>query len=101
MEMGQLSPYLWDFSGGTVLGIAVGYALKKGTKLALLILGTITIILMILSHHQYITVNWDLLTQTVEDGTNTLGAYFWSLTLDWSAKVAGVTVGIPIGWRWK
>jgi len=54
--------------GGAVIGLGVGYLLKKIAKLAIIALGAIVLFLKLLEYHKWINVNW----ATVEDQTQSM-----------------------------
>ena len=66
---------IWTFiafnaGAGFVLGFAVGYALKKLVKLALVLLGLLTIVLLALEYYGIIQVNYDKFVALVEQAMN-------------------------------
>ncbi len=63
-------PYL-QLGGGFVIGLAVGYALKKSFKILILLLGLTLIGLFTLEHHHLITINDSGIEETVSAGTDT------------------------------
>ncbi len=44
--------------GGGVIGLGVGYLLKKIAKLAIIALGAIVLFLGLLEYHKWVNVNW-------------------------------------------
>jgi len=59
---------LFPLAGGGFLGFIIDYALKKIVKLALIVLGLITLLLGYLEYQKWISVNWII----VENQTSTL-----------------------------
>lgn len=56
-----------NLGAGFLLGLAVGYALKKIAKLALLIGGFIVLTILVLNYKGIIIVNYDILKQVTEE----------------------------------
>lgn len=53
----------WELLGqqaglGFVLGVAVGYSLKKALKVALLLIGVVTAILVLMARMGFVTIHW-------------------------------------------
>ncbi|RLE80207.1 MAG: hypothetical protein DRJ52_06895 [Thermoprotei archaeon] len=55
--------FLFQVSVGGLLGFATGYAVKKIAKLAILVLGIFTAILLYLEYSGVITINYAKLTE--------------------------------------
>lgn len=91
----------WDLSGGVIIGIAVGYAIKKGSKIALLLLGMSVIFLYGLSYLGYLTVNWDLITQDLQSGSESTVNWIYQLTKELGSKVIGFSGGLLIGMKMR
>jgi len=90
---------------GTLLGIAVGYTVKKALKLALIVAGVVLLGGLALQHFHIITINWDVIealyVQTVEQSGGLLAmATGWAQSLAALIPVAGsFLVGFLIGLR--
>jgi len=64
---------LYQLGGGFIMGFAVGYALKKLVKLALVVLGIFVMALLYLSNKGIIDVNYDVLAKEVEGALDAVG----------------------------
>lgn len=95
----SLSSTLFLMGGGVIAGIAVGYALKAATKIALLMLGVMLIAMYSLMHVGYITVNWDAVGTGIEEGSRAAGTWMWAMVKQLSASFVGFAGGVAMGWR--
>lgn len=90
---------------GTLLGIAVGFTLKKALKLALIVVGIFLLIGLALQHFDIITINWEaietLYNRTVQQSGGLLAiATGWARSVGALIPVAGsFVVGFFIGLR--
>lgn len=92
-----MTQLLMEMGGGAIAGLAVGYAFKKTTKLALLILGVCLILLYVLMQNDIITVKWDAVSTGIETGARTVGQWIWAMTKTLSASLVGFTGGFLLG----
>lgn len=90
--------------GGLILGFAAGYAAKKALKIALIIVGFFTAVLLGLEYYGVITVNWDKLALLVEKAisgaeaaTASLKAYVISQLPFAGSFLAGFALGFRYG----
>jgi uncharacterized membrane protein (Fun14 family) len=63
-------PYL-EMGSGFLIGLSVGYFLKKSFKLILLLMGLVVVAMFVLESKGVITINESSLDQTVSAGANT------------------------------
>lgn len=90
---------------GTLLGIAVGFTMKKALKLALVVIGVVLLGGLALQHFNIITINWEVIealyVQTVEHSGGLLTmATGWARSIGALIPVAGsFVVGFLIGLR--
>ncbi len=74
-ENGDLGlPYL-QMGSGFLIGLSVGYFIKKSFKLILILLGLIVVAMFVLESNGVITINESTLDQTVTAGANTFKAF--------------------------
>jgi len=88
---------LAQLGGGTIAGIAVGYAAKKAARLGLLMLGLVVIGLYILAQQGLVTVHWDAVSQGIEQGSRGIGSYISQMIKHLSPSLVGFGVGFAIG----
>lgn len=97
-------PYL-NMGAGFIIGLAVGYMLKKSFKILLLLLGLGLVIVFILESQGVIALNEDALGTTVSAGTDMFKSFYTFLKnrLDGFnvgsgfSAVAGFFIGLKIG----
>jgi uncharacterized membrane protein (Fun14 family) len=70
MSFDNIISYATTIGGGFVVGIVIGYALKKVIKIAAVILGLFLAGLAYLQYHQIANINWNKLQQ-LSEGTIT------------------------------
>lgn len=92
---------LFSLGGGTLAGIAVGVALRSAVKLALLVTGTIILLLGALMHAGIITVDWGAVSSGIENGAQAAGGWLEFALADLSAQLAGFTVGVIMGFKFR
>jgi uncharacterized membrane protein (Fun14 family) len=90
-------PFLWQLGGSAIAGMAVAYALKKATKLALFLLGAGILMLYGLSQWGIVTVHWDALTQHLDSGKQVLGQWAGGMFSGLGANMAGFGGGVLLG----
>lgn len=88
---------LAQLGGGTIAGIAVGFAAKKAARLGLLMLGLVVIGLYVLAQQGFVTVHWDAVSQGIEQGSRGLGSYVSQMVKQLSPSLVGFGVGFAIG----
>jgi len=93
------SASLTQLGGGTLAGVAVGYAAKRAAKLALLLLGLVLIGLYFLAQQGWVTVHWQTVTQEIEEGSRGAGQWMSGLIRDLSPSLVGLAGGFAIGLR--
>ncbi|WP_456381445.1 FUN14 domain-containing protein [Hydrogenimonas sp.] len=97
-------PYL-HMGSGFVIGLAVGYFLKKSFKLLLLLLGIAIVSMFALEHYGIISINEAGLEHTVEAGTSTFrefGTFLKDRLAEFgfagsASAVGGFAIGLKIG----
>lgn len=99
MDLGNLlnPATLAELGGGTLAGIAVGYAAKRAAKIALLMLGLILIGLYFLGQHGLVTVHWQTVSQEIEQGSRGLGQWLSAMVKELGPSLVGLTGGFLIG----
>ncbi len=95
------SPFLWQLGGSAIAGMAVAYALKKATKLALFLLGAGILMLYGLSQIGVVTVHWDVLTQNLDSGKQVVGQWAGGLFNGLGANMAGFGGGVLVGLKFR
>lgn len=90
---------LAQMGGGTLAGIAVGYAAKRTLRLALVVLGVVLVGLYILSQQGFITVHWDQVSKGIEDGSRGAGAYVATMIRQLSPSLLGFGAGFALGFK--
>ena len=97
-------PYL-DMGAGFVIGLAVGYFLKKSFKVLLLLLGITVALLFTLEHFDIIELHKEQLEQTVTAGTGgfkSFGAFLKARVAEFGmagtgSALAGFFLGLKLG----
>lgn len=90
---------------GTLLGIAVGFTLKKAFKIGLVVVGVLLLGGLALQHFDVITINWAVLESIYIETVEQSGGFFaiakhWAESLGALVPVAGsFIVGFVIGLR--
>ena len=88
---------LAQLGGGTLAGIAVGYAAKRAAKVALLLVGLIMIGLYLLAQHGLVTVHWQAVSQELEQGSRGAGQWLSTMIKELSPSLVGLAGGFVIG----
>jgi len=89
---------------GGLAGAVVGYAAKKLTKLAALLLGVVFILVQVLSHYGLVTVDWDATRRVAEDvwqapGSRSLAERAWDVLTASLPFAGGFAGGFVVGFR--
>lgn len=83
--------------GGTLAGVAVGYAAKRAAKWALLMVGLILILLYLLAQQGLITVHWQTVGQELEVGSRSASQWFTAMIGELTPSLVGFGAGFLIG----
>ena len=93
-----ISNTLWlHLGGGGLAGLAVGYTLKRASKLMLLAVGLLIFLLYGLMKLGVISVHWGVLSQNIEAGSKTVGEWCVGLVKELSASMVGFGAGVLLG----
>lgn len=104
------SGFNWGFLGqqaglGVVLGLAVGYTLKKAVRASLVLIGVLTATLVALARMGFISIHWEVIESAYQGAMAQVGGApgLMDRILAWfssSIAVAGsFTVGFWLGFR--
>lgn len=93
------SDCLMQLTGGTTAGMAVGYTMKTALKMVMLVLGSVLMLLFLLSHAGFITVNWEAINCCLEDGTRMMGEMANNMFAQLSSSFVGFGAGAIGGWK--
>ncbi len=96
-----LTSTIFMLGGGALAGMAVGYAMRVATRVALLVTGIVILILYGLMSSGFVVVNWDAVGNGLEDGSRTAGAWLLAMVRHLSASLVGFAGGVVLGWRLK
>ena len=97
----SLTSTVFMMGGGALAGMAVGYAMRVATRLALLVVGIVILILYGLMSSGFVVVNWDAVGTGLENGSRTAGAWLLAMVRQLSASLVGFAGGVVLGWRLK
>jgi len=97
-------PYI-DMGSGFVIGMAVGYFLKKSFKILLFLTGTAIVVLFALDHYEIIELHKEQLVDTVDTGTGAFKQFALFLKEKLSefglagtgSALAGFALGLKMG----
>lgn len=83
--MDFLAPLIQQLGFGGLTGAVAGYAAKKLTKLAAILLGVLFIVLQLLAYKNFVTINWGAMSSAAsphlaEGGRTVLGGIWRILT---------------------
>jgi len=98
-----LTPVVFQLGVGGFLGFFVGYAVKKMTKILAVLIGIGALILIYLGYQGIISINYDKLTQLVEQLLGTASQASTMLApiianLPFAGSfLAGLAVGVKLG----
>lgn len=90
-----------DLSGGALAGVAVGFALKKAFRAALLVMGLAILVLYGMAQVGYVTVHWESLTLGIESGARNAADWVWTATRELSVALVGFGGGLLFGLKMK
>jgi len=93
MDIENLGNIATSLISGTVVGILIGYAVKKVLRIGLVILGTFFAVLTYLQYQGLLTVNWDKIEMISE---NTLTNILNSEITGNAANSVLTTLGLPL-----
>lgn len=91
---------LLSLSGGALAGVAVGMALKKAFRWALIFIGLVILGLMGLMNAGIVVIQWEALSQGLEGSVATIGDWVRIAVDDLSAQLVGFSGGLVIGLKW-
>ncbi|MCA9795708.1 MAG: FUN14 domain-containing protein [Vulcanimicrobiota bacterium] len=87
----------WDLGGGAIAGLAVGYAIKRASRWALLVLGLSIVALYGLSQTGMVSVHWDIVGQGIESGARSVSDWIWVACKELSIAMIGFGGGMAAG----
>ena len=93
--------FLLSLGGGTLAGAAVGVALRSAFKFALLLTGLLILLLAGLVPLGVITVDWGAIGHGIEGGAQAAGGMVKLAGGDLSAQLAGFSVGVVMGFKFR
>jgi uncharacterized membrane protein (Fun14 family) len=95
---GYLDPsHLALLGGGTVAGVAVGYAAKRAIRWALLATGLILIGLFLLGQQGFITVHWQAVGEGLETSSRGASSWLMAMVQQLSPTLVGFSAGFLVG----
>lgn len=99
VDMGEMisQATLAQIGGGTLAGIAVGYAAKRTAKLALFFVGLILIGLFAMQQQGWITVHWKEVGEGLEAGSRGAGNYLAQMVKQLGPSLVGFGAGFLMG----
>lgn len=89
MILENISSLGLTIGGGFLVGILIGYALKKVVRLVAIVVGLFLTGLAYLQYQQIVTINWDKIPKVSHSLVTTLA--------DTIAKIPGAAVNHPLG----
>ena len=92
---------LIGLGGGALAGVAVGVALRSAIKLALLLVGTLILVMAGLVHVGFVTVDWNSVTTSLQGGAQAAGGFVSLALADLSAQLAGFSAGVIMGFKFR
>jgi len=102
-EIGAELPYL-EMGSGFLIGLSIGYFLKKSFKVILIFMGLIMVSLFVLENNGVVTINEDSLDSTVSMGAEAFKSFAAFLKERLSrfsfASGGGATAGFVLGLKW-
>lgn len=73
---------------GVLLGLAVGYVVKKAFKAILIIAGVLVIVLITLQNFDLIQINWTTIEALYDSAVQHQGGFF-GIARDWAEELKG------------
>lgn len=106
----NISDLPWERWGGqlalgTLLGLALGFTIKKAIKFLLIACGLIVILLLVLNELDFIVIDWEIIENSFNTFMEEQGGVhgLFQRFLTWAGEsipvVGSVTVGFVIGYR--
>lgn len=93
-----ISNALWlHLGGGALAGLAVGYTLKRASKVVLILVGLLIFLLYGLMKWGIISVHWGVLSNSLEAGSKTVGEWMIGMVKELSASMVGFGGGVVLG----
>jgi uncharacterized membrane protein (Fun14 family) len=99
-----ITGWLTEYSPAFILGLAIGFFLKKTFKTFLLFLGAAAVIVILLNHNGWIDIGLDSMTSVAEQGQEKLQSVFelakehlGSIGAHGVTGVAGLMLGLKMG----
>lgn len=97
-----ISETLWlHLGGGALAGLAVGYTLKRASKLVLILVGLLIFLLYGLMKLGIISVHWGALSDSLEAGGKSVSSWMVGLVKELSASMVGFGGGVLLGLKLK
>lgn len=97
----SLGSCMLQMGGGFIAGVAVGYAMKVASKMVLLAMGALIVVMYMMMHAGFITVNWDAVGAGLETGTKAAGSMAWTMITELSSSFVGFAGGVTLGWKYR
>lgn len=102
-EVGTQLPYL-EMGSGFLIGLSIGYFLKKSFKVMLVLMGLVMVSLFVLENQGVVTINEHSLDNTVSIGSHAFKSFTLFLKDRLSrfslASDGGAVVGLVTGLKW-
>ena len=89
-DFSYFAPYLGKLSFGALAGFAVGFAIKKVSKVVLIILGVCFILSQVAAYYGYIKIDWFRIQEVTNPSLTSQ-----SLSESWHRFVTILTFSIP------
>ncbi len=89
-DFSYFAPYLGQLTFGALAGFAVGFAIKKVSKVVLILFGICFILSQVAAYYGYIKIDWLRVQETVNPSLTSE-----SLSQGWHRFVAILTFSIP------
>lgn len=93
--------FVWKLGGGVIAGMAVGYAVKRTTRLLLFALGVGVLILYALTRAGYVAVDWNAMSHGLADGTRSMAGWLWHACKQLSVTMVGFAGGLLAGLKMR
>ena len=89
-DLSYFAPYLGQLTFGALAGFAVGFALKKVSKVILIIFGISFLLIQVAAYYGYIRVDWLRIQEVINPSLTTE-----SLSQSWRRLVSVLTFNVP------